>query len=134
MIVRRLDDILGTEREVKAETWTSRRLSLADDGMGFSMHDTVLYAGTETRMHYINHLEAVYCIEGEGSIEDLDTGEVHKIAPGTIYLLDQHDEHIVRATTDLRMVCTFNPPVTGQEVHDENGAYPAAVSGDSSTS
>ncbi len=21
--------------------------------------------------------------------------------------------------------CVFNPPVTGREVHDENGAYPA---------
>jgi L-ectoine synthase len=23
------------------------------------------------------------------------------------------------------MVCVFNPPVTGREVHDENGVYPA---------
>lgn len=128
MIVRTLDEILGTDREVHAETWTSRRLSLADDGMGFSMHDTIIYAGTETEMCYQNHLEGVYCIEGEGSIEDLATGEVHPIAPGTIYLLDRHDRHIVRAETQLRLVCTFNPPVTGREVHDENGAYPLVTS------
>ena len=24
----------------------------------------------------------------------------------------------------MTMACTFNPPVTGQEVHDESGAYP----------
>jgi len=24
----------------------------------------------------------------------------------------------------MRMLCVFNPPVTGQEVHDENGVYP----------
>jgi L-ectoine synthase len=24
----------------------------------------------------------------------------------------------------LRMFCVFNPPVSGQEVHDETGAYP----------
>lgn len=124
MIVRTLDEILGTDREVHAETWTSRRLSLADDGMGFSMHDTLIYAGTETEMCYQNHLEGVYCVEGEGSIEDLATGEIHPIAPGTIYLLNEHDRHIVRATTQLRLICTFNPPVTGREVHDENGAYP----------
>ena len=124
MIVRHLDDIVGTERDVKADTWCSRRLSLADDGMGFSVHDTVLYAGTETRMWYKHHLEAVYCIEGTGSIEDLATGQVHPVSAGTIYLLDQHDQHVVRATTDLRMVCTFNPPVTGQETHDADGAYP----------
>lgn len=124
MIVRNLEDIRGTDRDVKAETWESRRLSLAHDRMGFSMHDTVLYAGTETHMWYKNHLEAVYCIEGKGTIEDKATGEVHEIAPGTIYLLDQHDRHVVRAEEDLRMVCTFNPPVTGQETHDEDGAYP----------
>jgi len=30
----------------------------------------------------------------------------------------------VRAKTDLRMACVFNPPVTGREVHDEHGVYP----------
>lgn len=124
MIVRNLADIVGTDRDVKAETWESRRLCLADDRMGFSMHDTILYAGQETHMWYKNHLEAVYCIEGKGTIEDKATGEVHEIGPGTIYLLDQHDKHVVRAEEDLRMVCTFNPPVTGQETHDEDGAYP----------
>lgn len=124
MIVRNLEDIVGTDRDVKAETWESRRLSLAEDRMGFSMHDTILYAGTETHMWYKHHLEAVYCIEGKGTIEDKATGEIHQIAPGTIYLLDQHDQHVVRAEEDLRMVCTFNPPVTGQETHDDDGAYP----------
>ncbi len=124
MIVRTLDEILGTDREVHAETWTSRRLSLADDGMGFSMHDTLIHAGTETEMCYANHFEGVYCVEGEGTIEDLATGDVHPIAPGTNYLLNEHDRHVVRATTQLRLICCFNPPVTGREVHDESGAYP----------
>ena len=127
MIVRELQDILGTERVVEAETWVSRRLLLADEGMGFSMHDTLILANTETRMCYRNHLEAVYCIEGNGEIEVVDTGKKHEVQPGTIYALDQHDEHILRAQTQLRMVCVFNPPVTGKEVHDETGAYPAAT-------
>jgi L-ectoine synthase len=25
---------------------------------------------------------------------------------------------------EIRCVCVFNPPVTGREVHDENGVYP----------
>lgn len=124
MIVRQLDDIVGSERDVAADTWSSRRLLLRSDGMGFSLHDTVLHAGTETTMWYQNHVEAVYCIEGEGELVDRDAGVTHRIAPGTMYALDQHDRHIVRATTDLRMVCVFNPPCTGREVHDENGAYP----------
>lgn len=126
MILRRLADAVGSDREVRADTWTSRRLLLADDRMGFSLHDTIIHAGTETRMCYRNHLEAVYCIAGSGSIELVATGQVFVVAPGTVYALDRHDEHILRATTELRMVCVFNPPVTGREVHDATGAYPAA--------
>lgn len=124
MIVRRLQEIRGTEREVKAATWISRRLLLRDDRMGFSLHDTTILAGTETRMCYRNHLEAVYCVGGKGSIEVVATGEVFPISDGTMYALDKHDEHILRAETEMRMVCVFNPPVTGREVHDETGAYP----------
>jgi L-ectoine synthase len=124
VIVRTLDDILGSDRDVDGGNWSSRRLCLADDGMGFSMHDTVLRAGTETHMWYKNHLEGVYCIEGKATLEDKATGEVHEIRPGTIYLLNDHDQHVLRVEEDLRVICTFNPPVTGQEVHDEDGAYP----------
>lgn len=123
MIVRRLDDLIGTDAEVHHNTWVSRRLLLKRDNMGFSMHDTILRAGTETPMWYKNHLEAVYCIEGKGTIEDRATGEVHPIAPGTLYALDKNDRHIVRVEQDLRLVCVFNPPVTGQEVHDADGGY-----------
>lgn len=124
MIVRTLTDLIDTERDVVADTWRSRRLLLAGDGMGFSLHDTLLHAGMTTQMWYQHHFEAVYCIEGEGELEDLATGEVHALAPGTMYALSDNDRHIVRATTDLRMVCVFNPPCTGAETHDEHGTYP----------
>jgi L-ectoine synthase len=123
VIVRRLF-ALGPEREVKGETWTSRRLLLADDNMGFSLHDTVMHAGTETRMCYRNHLEAVYCVAGRGSIEVVDTKEVFPIADGTVYALDRHDAHVLRAETELRLVCVFRPALVGREVHDADGAYP----------
>lgn len=127
MIVRTLkDDILGTEAEVKAQTgtWTSRRLLLRRDGMGFSFHDTLIHAGTETLIHYANHLEAVYCVGGEGEIEVIETGEVWPIADGTMYALNGHEKHYLRAKTELRMICVFNPPLTGREDHDEDGIYP----------
>jgi L-ectoine synthase len=94
--------------------------------MGFSLHETTIYAGTETTMQYLNHLEAVFCIKGEGEVETVSDGNVYPIKAGTVYALDQHDKHILRAKTQMRMVCVFNPPCTGKEVHDENGAYPAA--------
>jgi L-ectoine synthase len=127
MIVRSIDELDGTDRDVEHGNWRSRRLLLARDGVGFSLHETVLYAGTETTMWYANHVEAVYCVEGEGELTDHETGQTHRITPGTMYLLDGHERHTLRVTRDLRTVCVFNPPVTGREVHDERGVYPLVV-------
>ena len=124
MIVRTLDETKDSEREVSAEGWISRRLLLAPEGMGFSMHDTTILAGAELPMCHRNHLEAVYCVAGSGSIESKATGERFEIADGTMYALDKHDEHILRADTEMRMVCVFNPPLVGPETHDPSGAYP----------
>jgi L-ectoine synthase len=124
MIVRNLSELDGTDRDVVADTWRSRRFLLAREGVGFSFHDTVLYAGTETSMWYAHHVEAVYCVGGQGELVNDETGEVHPLRDGTMYLLDGHEHHTVRAWTDLRMACVFNPPVTGREVHDEHGVYP----------
>lgn len=127
MIVRKLEDCLGTSREVHSNGWTSRRLLLRDDGMGFSLHDTLIHAGASLEMEYRNHLEAVYCIAGSGTLRALATGETWPVRPGTVYALDAHDRHVLEAETELRMVCVFNPPVVGDEVHDASGAYPATA-------
>lgn len=125
MIVKTLKSLEGTDRDVSAEGWQSRRLLLKDEGMGFSMHDTLIAPHAELPMHYQNHLEAVYIIEGRGEILDKATGQVHALEPFTIYALDQHDQHVLRAFDEgLRCVCVFNPPVSGREVHDASGAYP----------
>ncbi len=124
MIVRTLQEARRTSRRVVTSNWESTRLLLKNDGMGFSFHITTMYAGTETRMCYRNHLESVYCISGEGEIETVADGKRYPIAPGTIYILDKHDEHILRARTELTLACVFNPPLNGREVHDETGAYP----------
>lgn len=128
MIVRRLKDILHTERDVRTDTWASRRLLLRGDGMGFSMHETTIFAGTQTHIWYKNHLEAVYCVEGSGEVELIPSGEVFRIEPGTIYALDKHDRHWLRADAgaDMRLVCTFNPALVGNEVHDAEGVYALA--------
>jgi len=122
--VRAVEDMRGTRREVQADTWVSRRLLLKEDGMGFSFHETILYAGTETRMWYKNHLEAVLCVEGEGELTELESGERHLIRPGVMYALNNNDRHVLKARKNLRMICVFNPPCTGRETHDGDGAYP----------
>lgn len=126
MIVRKIQDIKGTDREVRAENgnWVSVRMLLKGDNMGFAFNETTIYAGTETIIWYKNHLEAVYCIEGRGEIETVEDGRVYPIEPGTMYALDKHDKHYLRASDDLRLVCVFNPPLSGAEVHDEDGSYP----------
>ncbi len=124
MIVRSLHDLDGTNRDVVTPNWRSKRVILAGDGVGFSMHETVLKAGTVNDFWYANHVEAVLCVSGEGELTDKETGEVFELRPGTLYLLNGHERHQVRPRTDIRTVCVFNPPVTGREVHDENGVYP----------
>lgn len=125
MIIRKLKEIRAGDNNVKSDGWESARLLLADDGMGFSFHMTKLHAGSELKMHYKHHLEAVMVLKGTGTIEDLATGETHELRPGVLYALNKNDEHIVRPETDILTACVFNPPVTGREVHDDSGAYPA---------
>ena len=127
MIVKHISGIIGTDREVHApgNQWISRRMLLKDEGMGFSFHETIIKAGTKTHIHYKHHLEAVYCVAGNGKIEDLATGTVHPIQDGTMYALNLHDEHyLYGGSEDMRLICVFNPPITGNEVHGEDGAYP----------
>jgi len=119
-----LKDIIGSDRDIEGPGWKSRRLLLKKDGMGFSFHETIIPAGAVLNLWYKHHLEAVYCVAGNGSIEDKATGEVHQISDGVLYALDKHDQHTLRGgTEDMRLVCAFNPPVTGAETHDADGAY-----------
>mgnify|MGYP000921838597 CR=1 FL=1 len=124
MIVRSIAEITDTDADIKTENWRSKRIVLAKENVGFSVHETTLYAGTVNQFWYANHIEAVFIVEGEGEITDLATGETHQLGPGSLYLLNDHDKHEVRPRTEMRTVCVFNPPITGREVHDENGVYP----------
>ncbi|MFD1009572.1 ectoine synthase [Oceanisphaera ostreae] len=126
MIVRTLAECEKTDRRVESETgtWDSTRMLLKDDNMGFSFHITTIYANGETHIHYQNHLESVYCMSGNGEIEDLADGKIYPIQPGTLYILDKHDNHLLRGgSEDMKLACVFNPPLTGKEVHDADGVY-----------
>lgn len=124
MKVIHLEDLNGTENDVEHGNWRSRRFFLADEGVGFSFHQTILKAGTSTDMWYANHIEAVYVYKGKGTLTNRETGEEFELRPDTMYLLNDHDKHTVTVEEDIHCVCTFNPPVTGREVHDEHGVYP----------
>jgi len=124
MIIKRLEDILDTDRHARGQGWQSRRMLLGDDGLGYSLHDTVLDEGCELHLQYKNHVESNYCIAGIGEVVNVATGDVHPIAPGTLYALESHDAHILRALKgQLRLVCVFTPALTGRERHDSDGSY-----------
>nr|AMY57916.1 L-ectoine synthase C subunit [Streptomyces sp. WS017] len=126
MIVRSFKEFEGTDRHVKSAsgTWESTRIVLAKERVGFSLHETILHAGTDPSMWYANHIEAVPCVEGEAELTDRETGTSYTITPPTMYLLDGHPRHTLRVKEDPRCICVFNPPVTGRPDHDENGVYP----------
>jgi L-ectoine synthase len=129
VIIRSIDEIAGTERDVRGEGWRSRRLLRRDDGMNFSLHWTELAAGTELDLQYANHLEGNLCVGGEGEVVDLATDEVHRLFPGVMYALDKHDRHSIRAITDVQLVCVFWPALVGDERHDPSGGYEASPEG-----
>ncbi|MBT8042348.1 MAG: ectoine synthase [Pontiella sp.] len=125
MIVRQLQDAQQTDRRIVSPdgNWESTRLLLKSDNMGFSFHITTIYKGADFQMHYQNHLESVYCVSGKGEIESLEDGRTYPIIPGTLYNLNQHDRHILRAFEELQLACVFNPPLNGMEVHNADGSY-----------
>lgn len=129
MIVRNLDEAEQSGRRIVSDGWESTRLLLKEDKMGFSFHITTIYRDAELHMHYQNHLESVYCISGKGSVETVSDGKVYPISAGTIYVLDQHDKHILRAEKEMQMACVFNPPLHGKEVHNAEGAYELTAEG-----
>ena len=118
MIIREISN-------VKTVDWgngLSRRFLLEADGMGYSITDTVVLAGTKSRLEYEHHMEACYCIGGRGEVVDVD-GTSHEITPGVLYALDKHDAHYLIASPeeDLRLVCVFSPALVGDERHQLDG-------------
>ena len=122
MIVKTRADVIGTKGEARGDKWRSLRILLEDDGMGVTLVDGLLEPGFDMVLWQKNHLEACYCIEGEGTVEEVASGRIHNIKAGTLYAMNNHDRHRIRAITQMRIICTFVPPLTGGEEHDVDGS------------
>lgn len=116
MVIKKLGDIVGTDHDVDWGNGRSRRFLLRSDNSPFTITETTVKAGTESKLQYLNHVEACYCIDGEGEIES--DGKIYKIEPGTLYVPEK-DKHFLRAAKnkDLKLVCVFVPALNGQEHH-----------------
>lgn len=108
---------------VKFTGGKSYRSVLESSGLGFAMMRTNIDKGGPYKWHYQNHKEACYCVSGQGILHDLITDERHIIKEGITYLVDAHQPHTFTALTDVVLVSVFNPPLRGDETHDEKGNY-----------
>lgn len=123
MKIIRFNQLEGTDRDVKFTGGNSLRGLVAADNMGFSVNRTHVPTGGPHRWCYRNHLEACYCISGRGVLTNLATGMATVIVKDVMYVLDQHDDHTFEAFEDTVLVSIFNPPLRGDETHDEEGNY-----------
>lgn len=120
-----IKNVSSTEKFVRSpdDAFMSFRLLTESDGMGFTVCKTVIPKGGPHHWHYKKHLEACYCISGHGVIMDIESGKSYNVSPDTLYVLDKNDNHTFEAFTDVILISVFNPPLTGSEVHKEDGSY-----------
>ena len=125
MFVRTLDDLVkaGMLKTPTAGTRSARYLTAAD-GLGFSYNDNHIAARTERMLWYKNHWEGNLILDGTLEVTDRATGKVHSLGPGGLYVVGPKDRHHVKAVTDGHLISVFDPPLTGTETHDKDGAYP----------
>lgn len=116
---------LAADRVVNYHAGVSNRILLESDGMGYSMTKTVVAPGPHVFQHYKHHLETCYCVSGNATLTNATTGETFAIVPDTTYVLDKHDPHYFEAHEETVLICVFNPPLKGQEIHDADGSYAA---------
>ena len=99
------------------------RLLLARDGAGFSVSDVTVTEAMDVVLQYRNHIEANIFLAGGGTVENLSTGEVHEVRAGVTYVVYPEDRHRVKLSAGTRLICVFNPPLEGNENHNEQGGY-----------
>ncbi len=126
MFVRKLEDLRGTSfwKELCDGQARSARLLTSRDGMGFSLSDVRVASGQGTTLWYKHHWEANYIVAGRGLLTDVNRGDRWTLTPGTLYTVGPTDRHMIEPGEEMHVVSVFAPPVTGNEVHDDDGAYP----------
>lgn len=122
MLVKTMEETVGTDRDVRGDGWRAVRHFVRSDGLGFSMSETTVEAGQQMELWYKHHQEACFVIEGRAEVVERGTNRVHRIGPGDAYA-PGHDRHVIRVLERLRLVCVFNPALTGTETHDADGSY-----------
>jgi len=127
MLIRTRDDLEAQGRLIPINHGKSSAMRMlnASDGMGFSLSEARGAPHGEASLWYKNHWEANYVRQGTGTLEDLTTGQVWQLEPGMLYCVGPRDRHRLQnlGGEGFRIISVFNPPLTGKETHDADGAY-----------
>lgn len=115
---------LPESRKVRFHAGVSNRILLQEDNVGYSLTKTVIEpeAG-RVFQHYKHHVESCYCVSGRALLVNDRTKEEWIIEPDTTYVLDENDPHWFEAYETTTLICTFNPPLNGDETHLDDGSY-----------
>jgi len=127
MKIIKCNSLSNSRREVFCPDggFVSERLIVADDDVGYSLTKTSIPGGRKEVWHYKNHFESCYVISGEAIISDC-AGVRHNLSVGDTYILNNNDKHLFESITDVVLLCVFNPPLIGNELHDTDRSYPVA--------
>jgi L-ectoine synthase len=124
MFVRTLEDVRRAGRVVATGCATSERYLTVADGLGFSFHSVRFRKGAAGDCWYKHHWEGNLILDGTLEVTDRATGKAHPLGPGALYVVGPKDRHHLEALTDVHLICVFDPPLTGTEKADADGAYP----------
>ncbi|MEM7563014.1 MAG: ectoine synthase [Pseudomonadota bacterium] len=113
----------GHMHEVAYGDMETVRLILAEDQAGFSVSEVSVTQPMDVVLQYKNHIEANIFLAGGGTVENLATGEIHEVHAGVTYVVFPDDRHRVKLSPGTRLICVFNPPLKGDENHNETGGY-----------
>ena len=126
MFVKTVADVRNAGRELVlgGGVAISTRYLTAADNLGFSLHGVRLRAGASMELWYKHHWEANLILDGTLDVTDHASGDTHRLEPGALYLVGPADRHRIETADGVHLISVFNPPLTGRERHDEDGAYP----------
>jgi L-ectoine synthase len=120
VIVKSKRDLSGSRQDVEWGNGTSVRLLVKGDGTPFTVTHTTVRAGSQSHLCYERHLEACYCIAGEGEVIVCD-GTLYELKPGVLYSPAKGEAHYLCAHSELHLVCVFLPALEGTERHSLSG-------------
>ena len=126
MLIRTMSQLEAEGRVISISHGKSSavRLLTKSDGVGFSVSEARAKAGQTSDLWYKHHWEANLILDGALDVTDHASGETHRLGPGALYLVGPDDRHRIATPDGVQLISVFNPPLTGTERHDEDGAYP----------